>query len=302
MDRIDKLLQGSIDLHIHPAPSLMERSVDTWEAAEEASAAGMRAIVFKDHHLNTAPLAEISNKHAKISGNFQAFGSVCLNNSMGGLNPYALDTAIKLGAKQVYFPTISGKRHISLFSSVSVRPEEFVSTRVPPMTEVPISVFDEGGELKEVVKRIINMIADADIMLATAHLDFDETLAVVKFAKEVGVKKLVMTHLPMFTTMDKAGLQKIMDLGLGIVEMTYQLLLPLTPEKYRFTPELMADYIRFFGADRTAFSTDFGHISCPKPVEGMRMSIEMLIDQGFSDDEIELMIKKNPAMLLGIDN
>jgi hypothetical protein len=146
------------------------------------------------------------------------------------------------------------------------------------------------------------MIADADIMLATAHLDYAETLAVVQYAKEVGIKKLVLTHLPMFTTMEKPLLQNILDVGLGIVEMTYQLLLPLTPEKYRFTPELMADYIRFFGVERVAFSTDFGHISCPKPVEGMKMSIQMLIEQGFSDSDIETMIKKNPAMLLGIDS
>jgi hypothetical protein len=302
MDRINKLLQGSIDLHIHPDPSLMERSVDTWVAAQEASAAGMRAIIFKDHHLNTTPLAYISNKHLKYPNNFQAFGSICLNNSVGGLNPYALDAAIKLGVKQVYFPTISAAQHIKLFSSVSTRPEEFVSTRVPPMTETPITVLEENGELKAITKRIINMIADADIMLATAHLDYAETLAVVQYAKEVGIKKLVLTHLPMFTTMEKPLLQNILDVGLGIVEMTYQLLLPLTPEKYRFTPELMADYIRFFGVERVAFSTDFGHISCPKPVEGMKMSIQMLIEQGFSDSDIETMIKKNPAMLLGIDS
>lgn len=301
MDKVTKLLKGSIDLHIHPGPSLMERSVDVWEVSEQAAAAGMRALIFKDHHSTTAPHAYIVNKHLKTEGNFQAFGSICLNNAMGGLNPYALDTAIKLGAKQVYFPTISGKKHIELFSKASRRPEEFVSTRVPPMTETPITVLEENGELKEVVKTIINMIADADIMLATGHLDYDEVIAVIKFAKEVGVTKVVLTHLPMFTTMDKDLLQVIMDLGLGIVEMTYQLLTPLTPEDYRFTPEMLADYIRFFGVDRVAFSTDFGHISCASPVEGMKMSIELLIDQGFSDDEIEMMIKHNPAKLLGIE-
>ena len=44
MDRVERLLQGSIDMHVHPGPSLMSRSGDSWEFAEQAAAAGMRGI------------------------------------------------------------------------------------------------------------------------------------------------------------------------------------------------------------------------------------------------------------------
>lgn len=300
MNHIGKLLQGSIDLHIHSDPSLMERSVDSFSALREAAEAGMRAILLKDHHMSTAHSAYLANKYSGVGKTCEAFGTICLNNSVGGFNPYALDSAIKLGIKLVFFPTISERKHIELFTRASRRPEEFVPTRVPPMTETPLTVFGSNGELLPNVKTIINMIADADIILATGHLDYEETLAVVKYAVEVGVRKICLTHLPMFTTMDKDKLKEITSIG-GFVEFTYQQLTELTPADYRFTPEMIRDYIRFFGVDRCVFSTDFGHIKCPKPVEGMKMSIKLLIDLGFTDEEIETMIKKNPAILLGID-
>ena len=186
-----------------------------------------------------------------------------------------------------------------LLPMVPISATKFVPTRVPPMTEKPIVVLDENGELKEEVKTCIKMIADADIILATGHCDYDETYAITKYAIEVGVTKIVFTHLPMFTTMDKEALKKITDLG-GIVEFTYMNQLEATPEAYRMTGAEMAEYIRFFGPDKCLCSTDFGISLVPTPVEGMRMVIRWLIEQGFTDDEITTMIRKNPAKLLGI--
>ncbi len=44
------LLKGALDLHVHSGPSTMPRQVDHFQATEEAAAAGMRGILFKDHH------------------------------------------------------------------------------------------------------------------------------------------------------------------------------------------------------------------------------------------------------------
>lgn len=300
MDRVEKLLQGAIDMHVHPGPSLMDRSGDSWEFAEQAAEAGMRGMILKDHHTSTAVHAYLANRHLPNANGFESFGAICLNNSVGGVNPFALDAAIKLGIKLVWFPTISERKHIELFTKANRRPEEFVPTRVPPMTEKPIVVLDSNGELKEEVKTCINMIADADIILATGHCDYDETYAIAKYALEVGVKKIVYTHMPMFTTNNKEMLKKITDMG-GIVEFTYMNQLEATPEDYRMTGAEMADYIRFFGPDKCLCSTDFGIATVPRPVEGMRMVIKWLIEQNFTDEEITMMIKTNPAKLLGIE-
>lgn len=302
MDRVEKLMQGSIDMHVHPDPSIMIRSVDCWEVLEQAGSAGMRGVLAKDHHWPTIMSAYLCNKHANRQG-AELFGSICLNNSVGGLNPYALDFAIKMGARLCYFPTVSERQHIALMSRSShgSRPEEFVPTRVAPMTEEPIDMFDEKGELKDIVKRLINMIADADIIFASGHCDYEETYALTKYAVRAGCRRILLTHLPLFTTEDKKLLQRIMDLGEDVIaELNIQLITEIMPPEARYTPEKLAEFIRFFGVNRTVMSTDFGQIKNPAPVEGMRYLIRVLIEQGFTDDEITMMINILPRKLLGI--
>lgn len=47
--RSKALLRGAIDTHIHTAPDIYPRSVTVVEAAKNARAAGMRAILVKSH-------------------------------------------------------------------------------------------------------------------------------------------------------------------------------------------------------------------------------------------------------------
>jgi len=42
MDKITKLLQGAVDLHVHSGPGLIPRSLDHAEAVKQALAVGMR--------------------------------------------------------------------------------------------------------------------------------------------------------------------------------------------------------------------------------------------------------------------
>ena len=41
----------------------------------------------------------------------KVFGSIALNSMVGGLNPSAVDLALAMGAKVVWFPTISAPHH-----------------------------------------------------------------------------------------------------------------------------------------------------------------------------------------------
>src|SRR5512143_3007561 len=58
-DALPRSLAGAIDIHVHSAPDSTPRSVDAIEAAKLAHAAGMRAIVLKNHYDPTAGLAAI---------------------------------------------------------------------------------------------------------------------------------------------------------------------------------------------------------------------------------------------------
>src|SRR5882757_3229330 len=110
-ERIDKLLIGAVDLHCHSGPSVMPRVIDHIEAVKEASDAGMRAILFKDHYYSVTPITEMLTKYY---GNLNVvmLSGVPLNNTSGGLNRYAVDHGLKLGARIVWMPTFSAHNHI----------------------------------------------------------------------------------------------------------------------------------------------------------------------------------------------
>lgn len=42
---------------------------------------------------------------------FTAFGGLCLNHPVGGLNPDAVETSLKLGAKVIWLPTNTAENH-----------------------------------------------------------------------------------------------------------------------------------------------------------------------------------------------
>jgi hypothetical protein len=55
--------------------------------------------------------------------------------------------------------------------------------------------------------------------------------------------------------------------------------------------------IKTIGSERCILSTDLGQPQNPTPVEGMRLFIATMLHHGLTPDEINLMVKKNPAGL-----
>lgn len=95
-------LKGAIDIHVHSSPSIFPRSVNDLELAEQAKQAGMRAIVLKAHEESTVSRAKLVSK---VVEGIEVYGSLVLNEYVGGLNPYAVDMAIQQGAKLIWMPT-----------------------------------------------------------------------------------------------------------------------------------------------------------------------------------------------------
>jgi len=77
-------LKGAIDLHVHTVPDSGPRSVDALELARIAKRYGMRALLFKNHHTQTASLAYLVSQ--AVPG-IEAYGGIALNNTVGGINP-----------------------------------------------------------------------------------------------------------------------------------------------------------------------------------------------------------------------
>jgi hypothetical protein len=59
--------------------------------------------------------------------------------------------------------------------------------------------------------------------------------------------------------------------------------------------------IRAVGVATTIISTDYGLDTLPSPVEGMRQYIDALLQAGFMEQEISVMVQDNPGRLLGLE-
>ena len=136
-----ELMQGAIDFHIHSAPSLFPRLVDDIEAAEGGRKMGLKAVVLKEHHGYTSDRMYFVRK--LVSG-IEVYGGVVLNNAVGGINPFAVEAAIDLGAKIVWFPTLSAKNHLDQMGTPDFGDSLKQKTK-RRITEKPIYILNDKG-------------------------------------------------------------------------------------------------------------------------------------------------------------
>ena len=110
MTNMKALLQDFVDTHVHAGPTLTVREFNVWQLVAEAEKGGFSAIVLKDHFIPTVPVARAIQEKLGRTG-LKIFGSLALNNSVGGINPKAVEIAIGFGAKMIWMPTISATNH-----------------------------------------------------------------------------------------------------------------------------------------------------------------------------------------------
>ena len=106
---IEGLLEGAFDTHVHTLPDVMPRKLNDIELAQRFKARRMAGFVLKSHYTCTADRATLVNQ---IVPEVQAFGAITLNNSVGGLNPLALDIAGRLGAKVCWLPSVDNANEL----------------------------------------------------------------------------------------------------------------------------------------------------------------------------------------------
>ena len=285
---IDDLVRGSIDMHCHHAPdALIEGRMDALETIKHARDMGMRAVVLKSTYFPTTPIADIIQK---LVPEVKVFGSVCMDNEIGGLNYEALEPLAKFGTKVVWMPT-----HSSTNSRANMR-------RLPGVTleGEGFSLIDSAGRLVPAVGRILAIVKKYNMVLANGHISPKETFALFEAAQAMGINKLVVTHGLWVNGSVKFTLDELKKLGQmgAYIEHCY---VGFLPTDFRYDPKPMAEAIKFIGAERCIISSDLGQYYNPPPAEGMRMFIALLLKNGLSASEVEWMAKKNSAKLLDLE-
>lgn len=259
-------------MHVHPAPDVQSRKFTDIELAGQMKEVNAAAVVLKSHTFPTMARAEIASRMT----DFLVFGSITLNDEVGGFNPSAVEAALDMGAKTVWMPTKSAANHRRYFN-------------------LPGGLYAlKDGKVNSGLESILHMIADRDVILSTGHISFGEMRRVIMRARELGVKKIVIDHPELALTRLSVSQQKTLQ-TYGVYFLRCAVYLDLSRsygDVFKNLSEL--------GCSDTVLSTDCGHIGLPSWPELMEEYLQYLLGHGVTEEEMNIMTKDNPSQLLNL--
>ncbi|NNU34048.1 hypothetical protein HK413_07575 [Mucilaginibacter sp. S1162] len=274
-------LSGVIDFHCHTGPDVIARAISDIDLAKLAKKEGMRGIVLKNHYFMTAGRAQIAMQ--EVPG-IEVFGGIVLNRSAGGINAEAVRRMAQFEGhrgKVVWLPTADAENAFEHAPG----PRQFVS------------VVKDGKPVPEMAE-VFQIIAKNNLVFETGHSSPAESLILIPAAKAAGVKNIVVTHAMLLgATLDQ--MKQMATMG-AVIEFCFQPAgLPNAKDKEGIAK--YANAIKSIGADHVIIDSDLGQKNNPLPPDGLRAFIATLKTNGLSEREIDLIARKNPARLLGLD-
>lgn len=286
---IDADLDGVIEMHVHADPDVRPRCIDQFTLTRQCMLNGYRAIMYKCHDFITSDIAYLLR--AAIPG-IEVFGGIALNKNYGDrVNVLAATMATQVTGhycRCIWMPT---------YQSAYDRQKQGDG----------IPVLDTSGKVLPEVVKVMELCAKNDIIFATGHSSPQECVVLVKKAKEVGVKKPVVTHCtqtPWMLSLDQA--KECLDNG-AFLEHSVMAFFKgenaCFPANRSIRQTTMAEFVQYLklAPDRQTITTDLGQALNPHPIEGMRTFIRGLREAGLSQAQLDLVSKKVPAYLLGLD-
>ncbi|MFI2104351.1 DUF6282 family protein [Isoptericola sp. NPDC019693] len=323
MELPDELLVGAIDTHVHAGPVLSSNPghTDPIEIAIEARSAGMRALVYYDVFGGASGTAWMVNRH--VPG-IRTYGGYLMNSGHGGMNPRAIKTALNIegGCRMISFGSHCTHHQASRESTV-------VDGRLVPLHEAYPRFAEEelsrairiptDGEPTDELAEILELVAQRpEVYLNTGHVGHDEVFRVVELAQEYGIRKVLVSH-PARGLLSVAEQKDLASRGVfleGALVDIFATAVPLThyyvekeyidrghevPRQSRPVPTYM-ETLREVGPQHVVLGTDYGVRNLPTAVQGMRTWITLLLDYGFTVEQVRQMTSENPARLIGLDD
>jgi hypothetical protein len=154
-------------------------------------------------------------------------------------------------------------------------------------------VIDAGGNVTNAARRCIEVIAKHNMVLATGHLGRAEIFAIVKTARAMGAKKVVVTHAE-FPSQNLSAEEQLELAQMGaFIEHCFT-----TMHTGKAPWDAVLVSIRKVGPARCILSTDLGQTINPPVAEGFAMFAQRLLDAGFTVEEIRRMTVVNPSALV----
>jgi uncharacterized protein DUF6282 len=283
---------GVIDMHAHSHPDVFGRNIDDVDLARIAKARGMRGIVLKNHISETASRAALAMN--AVPG-IEVFGGIVLNNAVGGINPNAVEWMHRFygsRGKIVWLPTFESDKHVKTFGKPDAKG----------------LVVAPGGKVTPEMEAVLKIIARENLVLATGHVHPEEILAVVKRGRELGVKNIIITHgLTNVPGLSWAQAKQVVEMG-AVIEICYLQFqagphapLPFLVHWTQTNAKTVSQAIHEVGAKGLVVSSDLGQSANMVHPDGIEAAIGAMKREGISDADIDTMMRKNPARLLGLN-
>lgn len=321
MELPDQLLIGAIDSHVHAGPVLRSNPghLDPIQVAEDARAAGMRAIVYYDVFGWASGTAWMVNRH--VPG-IRTFGGYLMNSCHGGLNPRAVKTALNLedGCRFVSFGSHCTYAQASMESTLidghlvplheafpKFREEELSRAIRIPLEDPTPPALDE----------VLRMVAEMpEVYLNTGHVSVEEAFRILDLAERYHIGKVLVAH-PVRGAMTVAQQKAAAARGAFLEGCLCDWLYPDVPRTHYYVEKAYMDRscevnlptrnaaswmrtLREVGPEHFVLGTDYGVRATPTPAQGMRILISTLLDAEFTPAEIRAMTADNPARLIGL--
>ena len=284
---MNRFTEGAYDIYVHGGPDIIPRQSSDIDLAQKLKEAGYAAAVHRHHFTETAGRARLVRD---VTG-FRMLGAILLNDAVGGINPTAVEYALRTGAVWVGLPTVD---------ACLMRAEvERVSPQVAATSGIGRIVRTLPGEMGRItpeLSAVFELVAQHDAVLALGKLSGPETLAVAKAARVCGVSRMVLSN-PMKPAFPLDEVMAVLSMpGVWLEVSAYQ----FHPDSIGdIPPDSVAALVRAVGAGRAVLSSDGGVAGTLAPPLMLSWACNAFIDAGISERQVLRMVRENPRELLG---
>lgn len=267
------VISGVADLHVHGAPSLVERHGLDHEVLGAHGSVGVDFAVLKAHEGSTVERAVLAAQRKAAAG-VEVVGGIVLNSPVGGANPDAVEVAARLGGRVVWMPTVSAPAHIASASSPELSVHRNLAFR-------QVDVLADAGALLPGWRDVLDVVAAHDMVLASGHLTCAQALVLFRAARAAGVTRMLLNHPRMpFLEWDDAAAPELAELGV-VLE------LGILPDILTTGGPPSTTLGEVYPHDMLAFGGDLGHAHYPtmeQALPGWLADLERSV--GESDTEL----------------
>jgi hypothetical protein len=212
---------------------------------------------------------------------FELYGGFVMNLPNGGINPAGVE----------FMATrISGEPGRVVWMPAGDTEKEVRASKNP---NGPFVAVSRNGDLLPAVKDVISIVAKHGLVIASGHIVAEDALMVFREAKRQGVQHMIATHaFDLAGKMTVEQMQEAAKLG-AFIEFDFR----NTLEGGR------TDAIRKVGPQFCFLSEFWTKVGPPREYggpDGVGAFAEAMRARGFTDRELDMMFKENPAKALGL--